>query len=249
MMSDSDDTDVLLLVPPDFFVINSPRCASPIDEECSVNCAGDILTRHVETFVDIMEDGFTNTSPFRYRSYKSVFPANRNNQFSPIKCSDSSVEKAKNPNVNEEFFQNNFNRTERPDVLVSDTTKPEKLTGRLNENGPNVENESGQSPKFSLRQVDKLLSEMEKTRAEIKNKLQANKSKIHEMRREYASNNSGEALHRKNRNVIVSSTRNEISSSSKHENTNDYNGTRKVMNTDLSVLTPRYVFKSESNRS
>lgn len=247
-MSDSDDTDVLLLVPPDAFVINSPPCVSPIDQERAVNYQNDIIARPIESFVNIMENGYTNSSPSKYRPYQSIFSTNRNNEFSPFTFSELTAEKTSNnkigtwPPRNDDFLQNTFDKhkTKTSDMVTRETSKCEQITNRVNEKFSNAEEERGQSPKFSLRQVDKLLSEMEKTRAEIKSKLQTNKNKIHEMRREYTSTNNADASFNNNRDVI-SSTQHEIFGASKQGN-NEHNATKKPLNTTMDVLTPRCVF-------
>lgn len=247
-MSDSDDTDVLLLVPPDFFVIQSPSCLSPIDQECSGK--SNVSSRRIEIFGSSMENALIDSSPLPYRSHQSTVPVNRNNEFSPIIRSDLTTEKTDSDQIsswslrNDEFFQNTFDKCKSmlSDVIVSDTLKCENIRNKNSESCAIAKNDSCQSPKFSLRQVDKLLSEMEKTRAEIKNKLQTNKNKIHEMRREYTFNkNTNQSSNFSNNNTsLIQSTKNGASNFSKPGNSNDFSFTKKPLNIDVDSITPRY---------
>lgn len=201
-MSDSDDTDFLLLIPPDFFVLRSPPCVSPVNCLNSVNEINlqSVPSHHAESlFFDSMENRSVTSGSLRAKSYQSSYSRNRNNEL-PLTLFDLSAEtpdrRSNMPNSwppkNDDFIHNSIekskddflrSRISTPSTSPGDFSKPDKFINRTIE--------GAETEKFSLRQVDKVLSEMEKTRAEIKSKLLSNKNKIHEMK-EYSSGNSAD---------------------------------------------------------
>lgn len=184
-MSDSDDTDFLLFIPPNFFNISSPECFSPLDRSAYLEvdlgtCSSIRLPIHS---LGNME----NKSPFlnRINGKPPLYSREQNDAPSSMNALDLSPfrEDLRKTNMcNTWPAKNNEVSTAWNTAKTSDLSYVNnKLTGSIQSSPSKIDNRSS---KFSVSQVDQLLLEMEKTRAEIKNKLQSNKSKIFELRRE-----------------------------------------------------------------
>lgn len=200
MMSETDDTDYLLLIPPDFFVVSLSECESPNDYDISfekdsgIGTTVNFLSHRVHDRLSLME----NSSPRRLDDFhdKSFNSLNYSNDLSTSNCDLFSDKKISEKLCNTwplkiEEFQSSLNeRLKNCDLLPAKTSTPNfmhkgRLANGLNQQLPhNVETnkDNPKSSKFNLYQVDKLLSEMEKTRNEIKTKLQSNKDQINLMK-------------------------------------------------------------------
>lgn len=213
-MSDSDDTDFLLLIPPDFFVLRSPSCISPVNY---INGASEISFHNIPyskakdpygtvPVFDSMENEYLNNSLVKTRSYLSSSSKELNSDIFPLTTYDLRTEKTDTKNhvstwplKTDEFIcrsvdtsEKDFNRFKKSTHSVNntyDSSKAGQLANKMFE-GSEIE-----TSKFNLREVDKLLGEMEKTRTEIKNKLLSNKNKIIEMRKEHSNDfNANESV-------------------------------------------------------
>lgn len=206
-MSDSDDTDFLLFIPPNFFNISSPECFSPvnrstyIEEDLGVNCW--YSTRNPNCPLQNINMDSTSSPILNRINGKQLSSYSRNNEHNDAPLSINALDlsplkrdglKSNNsvcntwPVKRNEFISiagNNMKQSSGKDD-ISHTNN--KLTGSIQISPGKILHESGSS-KFNISQVDQLLMEMEKTREEIKSKLQSNKSKISELRRECSNDN------------------------------------------------------------
>lgn len=223
IMSDTDDTDFLLLIPPDFFVVRSPRCISPFYH--STNFETDVkIFPDTYNFQDIilnfknMENESTSCSnKYQNESYEILNKCNNsNNESLTSGCFNSSFvgkqieQKVNTSQLKTDIFTQGEFLAEKSIRHYSDASTKLKQNNKILSNMDSSNNNSEHEvelKKFSLCQVDQLLSEMEKTRAEIRNKLQSNKNKIYEMKEEYASNTK---IHDFGRNTPSFNTMNEV---------------------------------------
>ncbi|XP_065211839.1 myosin heavy chain, clone 203 [Planococcus citri] len=203
-MSDTDDTDYLLLIPPDFFIVNLSECDSPnyfdtsLGKDSGIGTA--VNTRIIEDFYDrsfIMEhsnyDDVHDTS-FLSFNYSKDFGNPNNDPFSknspekfcntwPLKMDDYQSNFTNKLMKNSELMQL---KTSTPN-LVPRNLLAQKTSNEIKKqiNETSVSNNSTVSSKFNLSQVDKLLEEMEKARNEIRTKLQSNRKQISLMKNHF----------------------------------------------------------------
>lgn len=256
-MSESDDTDYLLLIPPDFFTVNVSDQESLTNENFRENsrieAAVSVLANRVEDIYDrlaIME----TTSPSRSSSlhehslYTSPFHAKNEllpssdkcygNRLSlcntwPIKADGASLMKAK--------------------YKMSDISS---LSGTDSSKGTNAEL-LYPSSKFNLYQVDKLIRQMEETRAEIRGKLQLNRKQISLLKNRFP--NREKSLDESfNQNLVLSgledSSNGELSSkeerkSSQYEKNAEIEANQKNASVNELLTLPRYGSTFDSSLS
>lgn len=206
-MSDSDDTDFLLFIPPNFFNISSPECFSPVnrstyfEEDLGVSCCNSIRYP-ICPLENINMD--SKSSPLLNRiNGKQLSSYSHNNEqddapwsmnaldLSPLKREDLNSKTSMCntwPVKSNEFISITGNNMKQLAGMDDISHTNNRLTGSI-QISPSKVSQENRSSTFNISQVDQLLMEMEKTREEIKSKLQSNKSKISELRRECSNSN------------------------------------------------------------
>ncbi len=247
-MSDTDDTDFLLFIPPDFFVIRSPECLSPVNYHSSWEEGDKSIANWVrETENHSIYSSFVTmeaaSTPSKFVALQTNFTS-RKDRDEPLSL--QALQSSPRENICSNVCNtwpikiNDFDKS--VDVHSSTSANSFKANGNrvanASENTPNAQNGGGS--KFNLFQVDQLLNEMEKTRREIKNKLQSNKNKIYEMRREYSGANID--LKKGLKSNFDSKSTSEVSKPFEElkENADSITSPRKQMNIDV---LPKYVLK------
>lgn len=200
-MSDTDDTDYLLLIPPDFFIVNLSECESPnfdssFGKDSGIETAVNYLANRVEDLYDrlsVME----NVSPGRLDDFRDKYYQEPSTPNHNVFLDKKAVEKCCNTwplkmddfqtSLHDRFKNSDFFKTSTPNLANKNSThKPTSEMHKQLNDSVCTENGTCTSSKFNLYQVDKLLSEMEKTRSEIKNKLQSNKKQISLMKNHFS---------------------------------------------------------------
>lgn len=206
-MSDSDDTDFLLFIPPNFFNVSSPECFSPvnrstyIEEDLGISCYNSIRypvypleNINMDSKSSLLLNKITGNqfSTYSRSIEQNDAPLSMNAlDLSPLKREDrhSKTNICNTWPVKSNEFTNIAGNSVKQSSSIDDISKiNNRLSGSI-QISPCQMAEENQSSKFNISQVDQLLMEMEKTREEIKSKLQSNKSKISELRRECSNSN------------------------------------------------------------